>query len=47
MKTDNKCKKCGCSTSALADNFFIPKCYCAEIIEQELDDRDYDEWSPQ
>lgn len=35
-----KCKNCGGSTSNLADDYFIPKCWCEEFETMEGDDTD-------
>lgn len=36
----NTCPKCGGKTSALADDYFIPKCWCDELAITNGEDED-------
>lgn len=38
-----KCKKCGGSDSAIADDYFIRKCWCNEFQTMEGDDTEESE----
>ena len=39
-----RCKQCGGSKSAYADNYFIKKCYCDELDDLEGDREDEEDY---